>query len=179
MDVMSWIPTVAFVAVMLLAMFMDVRTHRIPNKLTLVGLVLGLLIQVFAGPSAILSGLAGAGVALGFGLLLFALGGMGGGDAKLFAVVGAFMGLKGFFLAMLATAIVGGLLALIIALKRGVFWAVLLGMKDAALRLVTLGRRGEKVTIDSPGAVTIPYGAAIALGSIAAWFTLQTGGSVL
>jgi prepilin peptidase CpaA len=176
---MSWIPTVAFVAVMLLAMFLDVRTHRIPNKLTLVGLVAGLVIQLIAGPAAFLNGLLGAGVALAFGLLLFAMGGMGGGDAKLFAVVGAFMGLKGFFLAMLATALVGGLLALIIALRRGVFWAVLLGMKDVFLQVVTLGRRGERLTIDSPGAVTIPYGAAIALGSIAAWFTLHSGSSVL
>jgi prepilin peptidase CpaA len=176
---MSWVPTVAFVAVMLSAMFMDVRTHRIPNKLTVVGFVLGLLVAASAGLGAFLSGLAGAGVALALGLILFAMGGMGGGDAKLFAVVGAFMGLKGFFLALLASAVVGGLLALILAARRGVLLAVLYGTKDLLVHVFTLGRRGERMTLDSPGAVSIPYGAAIAVGSIAAWFTIHGSGTIL
>ena len=35
---------------------------------------------------------------------------------------------------------------------------------------LTLGRFGERLTLASPGAITIPYGVAIAVGSIAVWF---------
>jgi prepilin peptidase CpaA len=173
---MIWIPTAAFVAVMVLAMLWDVRTHRIPNRLTLAGLILGLAVQATLGWAALGAGLLGGAIGLLFGMALFAMGGMGGGDAKLFAVVGAFMGPMGFLLALVATALVGGVLAVGVSLRRGVLLAVLLNTKDALIRALTLGRRGSAMTLDSPGAVTIPYGAAIALGSIAAWFTLLNGG---
>ena len=95
---------------------------------------------------------------------------IGGGDAKLFAVVGAFMGPKGFAAALLASAVVGGVLAIVVTLRRGVLLAVLLSCRDLLLRALTLGRFGERLTLASPGAITIPYGVAIAVGSIAVWF---------
>jgi len=49
--------------------------------------------------------------------------------------------------------------------------------RDLGLNALTLGRAGERVTLDSPHALTIPYGAAIALGSLAVWFLLGPGGA--
>ncbi len=167
---MSLIPTLCFVAVMAIAMISDVRTGRIPNRLVVAGFAIALVLQATLGVTALIDGLLGAGLAILVTLPFFALGAIGGGDSKLFAVVGAFTGPAGFIIALLASAVVGGVIGVAAAIRRGVMIPVLLGCKDLMLRIVTFGRRGERMTLDSPGAITIPYGAAIAIGSIAAWF---------
>jgi len=106
---------------------------------------------------------------------LFALRAMGGGDVKLFGVVGIFMGPAGFFAALLASALVGGVLGLAAALRGGVILTALLRTRDLALRAATMGSSGERLTLDTAGAITVPYGAAIALGSIAVWFFYPGG----
>jgi prepilin peptidase CpaA len=167
---MSQVMTVAFVLVMAAAMWQDVRTNRIPNKLTLAGFVAALLMRAVIGLGAFGSGLAGAGLALVIMLPLFALRAIGGGDAKLFAVVGAFLGPVGFLMALLASAVVGGFIGVAAAVRRGVIVPVLLACRDLLVHGLTLGRAGERQTIESPGALTVPYGAAIAIGSVAVWF---------
>ena len=172
---MQMLTTIVFVAVMAAALTMDVRTNRIPNTLVLAGLGAGLALNAVAGWAALGAGLAGAGLALAVTFPLFALGAIGGGDAKLFMVVGAFLGPYGFFLALLASAVVGGVLGVAWSIRRGVILPVLLGCWDLLVHAVTLGRRGSRSTLDTPGAVTIPYGAAIALGSVATWFLRMQG----
>jgi hypothetical protein len=56
------------------------------------------------------------------------------------------------------------------AVRRGVIVPVLLACRDLLVHGLTLGRAGERQTIESPGAPTVPYGAAIAIGSVAVWF---------
>lgn len=73
----------------------DLRTHRIPNKLTLPVFVLGLLYQVgFHGMDGLLD--AGKAFAMGFGTLfvLWLVGGGGGGDAKLMGALSVWLGWK-------------------------------------------------------------------------------------
>lgn len=167
--------TVAFVALMGTAAAWDVTRQRIPNLLVLLGLACALAFRALGGWPPLGAGLAGAALALVVTFPLFALRGLGGGDVKLFTAVGAFMGPVGFVAALLASAIVGGVLALVLAIRRGVLLSVLLSVKDLALNAATLGRAGERMTLETPGALSVPYGAAIALGSIAVWF-LQPGG---
>ena len=72
----------------------DLKTRRIPNYLTLVGALGGLGFQLgYHGLPGLLDGLAGLG--LGFILLLgpYLLGGMGAGDVKASAALGAWLGL--------------------------------------------------------------------------------------
>lgn len=169
---MQLITTVIFVAVMGAALMADVRTNRIPNGVVGIGFMLALILQVLSGFGALGGAVLGAGLALLIAFPLFALGAMGGGDAKLFIVVGAFMGPVGFFYALLASAITGGLLAVMVALRRGVILPVLLGSKDLLVHALTFGRSGTRPKFGDPGAITVPYGAAIALGSVATWFLL-------
>ena len=108
------------VSISVIACFFDIRTRRIPNVLTLSAAVAGLLYHLATSG---LGGLqtAAAGWLLGLLLLLpyFALGGMGGGDVKLVAALGAWLGpWETFWLAMYA-GIAGGVLGLIVVLKRG------------------------------------------------------------
>lgn len=170
MDPLVLARTAALVIVMGLALGWDVRTRRIPNRLTLAGLALGLLLRVPLGLEAGLLGLAGAGLALLVAFPLFALGGIGGGDAKLLVVAGAFLGPEGLFVAGLAAAALGGLMAIVAVARRRVWLPTLLSSKDLLVHLATLGKAGERPSLDSPGAVKIPYGVAISLGTLMAWF---------
>ncbi len=168
---MQLVTTAAFVVVMAAAGVMDLRSRCIPNWLTFGGLGVALLLKALAGGDPLLDGLAGAGLGFLTGLLLFALRALGGGDGKLLITAGAFFGFKPFVGALLAIGILGGLLGIAEAIRRGVILPSLYNAGNMIRRGVTLGRAGrEAQTLDSPGAVKVPYGVAIAAGAILWWF---------
>ncbi|MDG2388719.1 MAG: A24 family peptidase [Planctomycetaceae bacterium] len=73
----------------------DLKSQRIPNWLTLCGLVAGIAWQVgFHGVAGL--GHAAAGFAIGFGtfFVLWMTGGSGGGDVKLMEAIGVWLGFK-------------------------------------------------------------------------------------
>jgi prepilin peptidase CpaA len=161
----------ALLAVVLVAVWTDIRTRRIPNGLTVVALAAALALRALFGLAPLLDGLLGAGLALALLLPLFALGGVGGGDAKLLVAVGAFLGPKLFVVALLATAIAGGVMSLAWATRRGVILPALLNTGGLLKYVFTGGRKGERTTLEMPGVVSIPYGVAIAAGAVfALWF---------
>ena len=162
--------TIAFAAVMVAALVSDARTKRIPNWLILAGLAAAILLRGLSGWGILLNTLLGAGVGLAVTFPLFALGAIGAGDAKLFMVVGAFMGPRMFFTALLVSGVIGGLLGIGAALRQGVLLPLLFRTRDLAVNAVTLGRRGERPRMTDAGALTVPYGVAIALGSLVVWF---------
>ena len=100
-------------AALVLAAITDLRSQRIPNWLSLPLAAVGLVVHSFAvGGEGI--AFAAAGLAAGFALLIpfYALGGMGAGDVKLLAAVGAWVGAKQVGIVFLATAALGGVYAL-------------------------------------------------------------------
>jgi prepilin peptidase CpaA len=118
----------------------------------------------------------GAGLALLVALPFFAVRALGGGDTKLLVVVGAFLGEGRLIGALLLIAVLGGLIAVVEAIRRGVIVPVVLNSMDMMKRWVTMGSKGAQRSLSTPGAVSIPYGVAIALGAIVWWFW---GGNVL
>jgi Flp pilus assembly protein protease CpaA len=98
-----------FVAMLAVAVYMDVTRHRIPNKLNLVGLCSGLLLQgVAAGFPGLLNGVLGGLVGLACFAPLYLLRGMGAGDVKLLAAVGTFLGPLGAAYAAMFSLVAGG-----------------------------------------------------------------------
>jgi prepilin peptidase CpaA len=161
----------ALVLTVLAGAWMDTRERRIPNALTATALLAALALRAVLGSGALVDGVLGVALALAIMLPLFAMGGVGGGDAKLLIAVGAFLGPKGFFVAILATAIAGGLLVTVYSIRRGVILPMLLNTGGLLKYIVSLGRAGERTTRDSAGAVTVPYGLAIAAGTLfAIWY---------
>jgi prepilin peptidase CpaA len=159
------------VLAVLAAAWVDIRERRIPNALTLAMVLVALGGRAVFGGGPLVDGLFGAGLALVIMLPLFAMGGVGGGDAKLLIGVGAFLGPKGFIVAMLATALAGGLMSVLYAVRRGVILPVLLNAGGLARYALSAGRAGERTTAQSEGAVNVPYGVAIAAGTlIAVWY---------
>lgn len=158
-------------AVVLGAAVYDVRYRRIPNWLTVGGVLIGLALNAF-----LYQGWPGQrhsllGLAVGFGVyfLLYALRAMGAGDVKLMAAVGATVGWQDWFGIFLITAIIGGAMALMLVAARGrvkkTLWNV--GFIISEMRS---GRpaymRKEELDVRSPKALGLPHGAVIAVGTL-------------
>lgn len=108
------------VGIALAACATDITTRRVPNLLTgpavLGGLAAHALLPEGHGLPAALVGFA-AGLAAFFPF--FALGGMGGGDVKLMAALGAWIGWSPILLTALYGSVAGGVLAIIVGLNHG------------------------------------------------------------
>jgi prepilin peptidase CpaA len=162
--------SVAISALMLAAAVWDVRTRRIPNVLTVLGFVVAVGLRATAGPGAGIDGVIGAILAFVLCLPFFVLGVLGGGDAKLLMALGAFTGPRDLLMAMLVIASLGGILGAVDALRKGILLPVLYNCGDIIKHWATFGRRGSNRTLASTGALAIPYGVAIAAGSLVWWF---------
>lgn len=173
---MSSVNTALFLLLVAAAGWLDLRTGRIPNVLTVTGLAAALALRALQDPAQVVPGLLGAAFGLGVSLPLFALGGLGGGDVKLLAAVGAFLGPGKLVTALLAAGVVGGAMALAVAVWSGALAATLARTGGLLLRWLTLGRAGERRTLGAPGVVTVPYGVAIAVGAVVGWFLPPLGG---
>jgi len=151
---MMFIIEIILVTLLLTVLFYDLLTYTIPNWLVL--LVMALYVPVpflveVDWPWAL--GAAGIGLVLGFGM--FAVGWVGGGDAKLLAAIGLWTG-KGAALPFLFNmAIIGGILTLLLVAMRFAL-AVSIKRKDRRDRLPKL------LHVGSP----VPYGVAMALGML-------------
>lgn len=164
------ISSVAFVALVGAAGITDLRNRRIPNWLTLGTLVSAFVLRAIEGLGPLAMGAGGAALGLALAIVLFGIGAVGGGDGKLLIGVGAFLGYEGFVGALLLIGVLGGVLGLAEAVRRGVILPSALNAAGMIRRWITFGRSGVTRTLDSPGAVAVPYGVAIALGSIVWWF---------
>lgn len=163
-------PLTAILAVVLvLATWFDVSQKRIPNWLTVGGTVAALVLRGFTGVEALGTGLLGGTLGLSLGLLLFAIGAMGAGDGKLLVTIGACLGFGGFVQALPLIGLAGGLLALVVAARTGTLLPTLFRFRDLLFHMVSFGRIGERRTLAMPGAVTVPYGVAVAAGVVWAW----------
>ncbi len=119
-EMMAASANAAAVAVSLAACAIDVRTQRIPNRLTFGAAGAALLFHAFAGGAGA-AGVSVAGWIMGAVVFapLFMVGGMGAGDVKLVAALGAWLGPVAALHIALYSAIVGGVMAIVVSLAHG------------------------------------------------------------
>jgi prepilin peptidase CpaA len=168
-------PPPAIVIVLLVltltAALFDVRSRRIPNWVSVSGVLIGITLNTFLADS-----LAGAwfslkGLLLGFGVYfaLYLVRAMGAGDVKLMGAVGSVVGAQNWFGIFVLTSILGGIMAIILAVAK----------KRVGRTFFNIGyilgemRRGrpayierEELDVKNPQAVGLPHGAVIAVGSL-------------
>jgi prepilin peptidase CpaA len=158
MDWPTWGPALSMVAV---ATAVDLRKRRIPNWLTLPCLAAGLASGAWRGG---LDGLGksadGAGLAILLLVLPCGLKMLGWGDLKLCAALGAWIGPGALMLAILVTAMAGGVMA--------AGYLLLRGSGDTSLGRPAEGASG-RLTLDHPTALKLPYAPAIAIGTLFAF----------
>ncbi len=131
----------------------DLRTRRIPNVLTFGGAAAALVFHLFAqGGQGFFSAGTGWLVGVAVFFLPFALGGLGAGDIKLMAALGAWLGPQDIVWTAVYTALAGGVLAIVIATASGYLrqalsnvWMLLCHWSVAGLRpLHELSLEGSK-----------------------------------
>lgn len=170
MHSIAWWPTVIVLAI---ATFTDLRSRRIPNWLVVPFLVAGVAVSVWAhgwtGLAQSLAGLATGAVLFG---VLFLLGGMGMGDVKLCAAVGAWIGPVQLLFALLITAMVGGAMALCWAAAGGFLGDLFKGTSDLVFGLKERGLRTDpELSLGNPRSRKMPYAPAIAIGTLVSFFS--------
>jgi prepilin peptidase CpaA len=155
------------VIVLTVAVIWDIRFRRIPNWLTLPALVLGV------GYHAITGGLSGfalslLGMALGFGsfFLFYLVGGMGAGDVKLMAAIGAFLGPKDVLFAALYAAIAGGVYAVFLLVTQRTNRQALARYTLMAKGLISTGNFANIPKDEKEKTTPLCYGIAIAIGTL-------------
>ncbi|MUK87041.1 prepilin peptidase [Ornithinibacillus sp. L9] len=102
---------------LIIAFIIDVRSHKIPNWLTAGGMVVGILFHlIYGGIDGLIFSFLGLLVAGGIFLILYVFKALGAGDVKLFAAIGAIVGVQMVLYMMMYSIIVAGLIAIIILL---------------------------------------------------------------
>ncbi|TXC85506.1 A24 family peptidase [Paraburkholderia azotifigens] len=160
---------------------MDLHARRIPNVLVLTGLVLAFAVQWWQHGAAQGYSAWGLGLLTGGGLFLplYLLRGMGAGDVKLMAMVGAFVGPEPALEIVLVTCVIGGVWALAVVVFRRALKST--GTNMLAILLSgsglsgSLSETGEDAAPSSVG--SLPYGVAIALGTLCI-MVLNSGQSI-
>jgi leader peptidase (prepilin peptidase) / N-methyltransferase len=148
-EVFGWsallVPRLLFACAMVVLFAIDLEHHLLPNVITLPGIAIGLISSAVLPPGlvdALIGAAIGGGVLWLIGEAYYRYSGhegMGGGDVKMLAMIGAFLGWKLVLVTLVLSSFAGSLIGVaVIALKRG-------GMKYA-----------------------LPYGTFLALGALVA-----------
>lgn len=159
MNLLQYAALMVFPGLMIVAALTDASSFTIPNRLS------ALLTLAFI-PAALLMGRPAGEIGMDFivalaalfaGMAMFALGWIGGGDAKLFAVAGLWLGWPAAVDFLAVTALAGGGLAVL-----------LLNARSSYVRAHLNGAPGWLARLTTPGE-NVPYGVAIAVGALAAF----------
>ena len=164
-------PSVAAAAVVgfsSIAAIFDVRQRRIPNKLTAVTLVAGLVLHLVTGGFAAAGWAALAGLIAGAVFMLFHLaGGMGAGDVKLMTALGCVAGMHDVRMLLVMTAIVGALFAVSLALWRGALRRTMRNVVELAAHHSHHGLVSHpELNVSNSKTLRLPYAVPMAVASM-------------
>jgi prepilin peptidase CpaA len=159
-----WIPALLTA---ICAGVLDWRYRRIPNWLTVSGLVAGIGINTaLFGWTGMKTALLGA--ALGLGLLLpfVLLRSLGAGDWKLAGALGACLGPTQLSTVLIGTVLVAGLMALVVVIWKRRLGRTLRNIVRLLGAFFSLRMPGSEVSLDSPQSTKIPFGVAMAMAVV-------------
>jgi prepilin peptidase CpaA len=172
LSVINWGVVIAACCV---AVSVDVRVRKIPNKLTFPLWIAGILWSVgiggLSGLGETFGGMAVAGLPF---FLLWIIGGGGAGDAKMMFAIGAWLGIENGFIAAVSVGVAGGILSLAYALGHGRLLNSLANTMWMTLTLpfVLLGPGGiqerQKLVPPTAEKLKTPYSVAMLAGTCAA-----------
>jgi len=164
-----WILTLALT---LLAALLDWRSRRIPNWLTVPGLLSGVVVHaLIAGWHGALFALEGAGLALILLLPLVALRALGAGDWKLMGAVGAFVGPVMFLFVLMGSILPSGLMSIVQVYRTGRVMETLKNMVTLVRGFFTFGlKKNPQISLDNPRLLKLPFGVAVAAATLVCFY---------
>ena len=168
---------ISLIGVTLLAAWLDFRTRKIPNWLTVPAFILGVALRTVLGgwPGAKAS-LEGAGLALALLLPLVLLRALGAGDWKLMGAAGAFLGPILFLFVLLGSIFVSGLMAVVEMMRTRRVRETFHNMLVLIRGFFSFGLRANpKISLDNPKLLKLPFGVAVALSTLACFFAAHFG----
>lgn len=152
------------------AAWLDWRSRRIPNWLTVSALALGIIVNTAAwGWAGTKVALTGAGLGLGLLLPFVMVRGLGAGDWKLIGALGAFLRWRNLLLVLIASIFVGGIMAMVETIRRRRIRQTLANLWLLLQTLVTFGLRRRQdlpLTLDNAELMSLPFGVAVALATV-------------
>ena len=153
---------------MLAAAWLDLRSRRIPNWLTVSGVLAGIGAHVWiSGWHGALFSIEGVGLALALLLPLVLLRALGAGDWKLMGAAGAFVGPAMLLFVLLASFLIAGCMGIARMMKDHRVVATLRNMRDLVRGFISFGLRPHPViSLDNPELPKLPFGVAAAIGTI-------------
>jgi prepilin peptidase CpaA len=164
---------VAVLLVSSIACVWDLRTRHIPNLLTFGGAALAIADAIrVAGPGGLVTSVGGWLTGAALFMPMFVLGGMGAGDVKLAACIGAWLGPMPALFVAIYSAIAGGVMAVAVALYTGYFrqavgnvWLLLAHWRVVGIRPL------PELTLEGSRGPRLPFALPIAAGALAVlWF---------
>ncbi len=157
----------------IVAAWTDLRSHRIPNVLTVPAALVGLAYHTLA-PQGFGCFVSLAGLAVGLGLLFIpaALGGSGMGDVKLLAALGAWLGPK----LVLAAFVLSALSAALLAAAVLTYFACTRGVSKTQAKFLHAGQPVRKPGQRGPARV-VPFAVPVALSTwaVLSWLVVRAG----
>jgi len=155
------------IALALMAGWMDWRTRRIPNWLTVPGFLLGLAANVIAnGLAGLKTSLLGAAIGLLLLLPFVFLRSLGAGDWKLAGALGAFVGWEVLLNLLIGSVLVAGIMALGLVIYKRRFKQTLRNIAGLLGSIFMFRMPGAEVSLDNPQSLKVPYGVALALSTL-------------
>lgn len=156
--------------VLVVAAWIDGKQLRVPNWITFPMVLAGLAYNTWTGGwSGLGAGLLGMTVGLLCLLPLYSVGGMGAGDVKLMAGVGAWLGWHATLYAFGVSTVVGAAMALLMVVKRDAFakhYANLLVILSEWREVKNPQELSRLAAERKPRMLLLPYGIPICIGSI-------------
>ena len=171
-QIIIWVLTLALT---LSAALLDWRSRRIPNWLTVPGLLFGVTVHaVLTGWHGTVFALEGAGLALVILLPLVLLRGLGAGDWKLMGAVGAMLGPVLLLFVLSGSILTSGLMAVVQMMRTGRvvetfrnLWVLLKAFFSFGLRV------HPHISLDNPKLMKLPFGVAVAAATLICFFAAQ------
>ncbi|MGA8187523.1 MAG: prepilin peptidase [Candidatus Sulfotelmatobacter sp.] len=147
--------------------FTDWRSRRIPNWLTVPGLLVGIAVNAAtSGVGGLKTSLLGAGLGLLVLLPFVIVRSLGAGDWKLAGALGAFVGPGVLVNLLMVSVFVAGIMALGLVIYKRRFKETLRNIGRLLASLLTFRMPGPEVSLDNPQSLKIPYGVALALTTL-------------
>jgi prepilin peptidase CpaA len=166
MDMATKIWTLAM-AVGLTAGWIDYRTRRIPNWLTVSGALTGIAAQTFlSGSRGLMMSLQGLLLALLCLLPMVLLRAMGAGDWKLMGALGAILGPVMMLFVLVGAIFVSGVMAIVIIIRAKRVKETFINVFVLVQGFLSFGLRNfPEITLDNPDLLKLPFGVAAALAT--------------